>query len=108
MPITSPRLGAALSDVRGVAELHQLKALKMSGCPTPSVECIEVRLCFVLLARLIVCLSVWGSVAELHQLKALKTSGCPTPSVECIEVRPMRTVAGCAPPLQSPSVRHIL
>lgn len=43
VPISEPRLGAALSDVRGVTELLGLRVLKLSGGPTPSVECIEVR-----------------------------------------------------------------
>jgi hypothetical protein len=59
VPASAPRLGAVLADVRGVAELPLLRVLKLSGGPTPSVECVEVRL------RVCVCvracaLRVWG------------------------------------------------
>lgn len=42
VPLAAPRLGSALGDVRGVAELLGLKVLKLSGGPTPTPECIEV------------------------------------------------------------------
>ncbi|KAI8465641.1 MAG: hypothetical protein J3K34DRAFT_83827 [Monoraphidium minutum] len=41
VPVASPRLGSVLADVSGVAELMCLRVLKLSGGPTPSVDCIQ-------------------------------------------------------------------